>query len=66
MAMKLMKTGSIKQSLDWLQSSNYHMLAEVLSSCDLIKVINLMSDKCGQKEITKLEEDYEKELRMCG
>ena len=65
LAQRLFKTGSCKQSLDWVGQSDYEQLAHVMGECDLVSVIHLLSDKCGEKELEKLASDYEKDLKAC-
>lgn len=57
-----MKTGQIKQSLDWVQSNDYEMVSNVLGELDFIKQIFFFSDKCSINEVRKMEEDFNKDL----
>lgn len=65
-AVKILKTGSIRQSLDWVPNKDYSMLAAVFAECTFIKQISLMSDKCQEQDFNKLDADYEKDLAICA
>lgn len=58
LGVRLVKTGSVKQSIDWVTQVDVEMLSSVFSELDFVKQICLWSDKCGLNEISKLEEDF--------
>ena len=63
LGVRLVKVGSIKQSIDWVTLTDVEMLSNVFGELDFVKQICLWSDKCGVNEVAKLEEDYKTELR---
>ena len=38
-------------------------VSQIFAECDIIKQIVLFSDKCSLKEVEKMEEDFEKDLK---
>ena len=58
LGVRLVKVGSIKQSIDWVTLTDVEMLSNVFGELDFVKQICLWSDKCGVNEVAKLEEDY--------
>lgn len=65
-AVKILKTGSIRQSLDWVPNKDYAMLGAVFAECRFLKQISLMSDKCQEQDFNKLDADFEKDLAICA
>jgi hypothetical protein len=57
------KQDSIKTSLDFLSSQDYDSMAQIFETLDFITEIELYSEKCGKKELQKLEDDYAKDLK---
>ena len=58
----MVKQDSIKTSLDGLPSSDYDNMYEVFKILHFMTEIELYSDKCGKKEMQKLDDDYKKDL----
>ncbi len=57
-----MKTGSVKQSIDWLSSNEIEMASTVFSELNFVQSIILFSDKCSPAEIQKMESEFSLEL----
>lgn len=58
------KTGTIKQSIDWVTATDVDMVSTVLSEIDFIQQVHLWSDACLPLDVGKLEEEYNKDLLM--
>ena len=50
------KTGSIKQSIDWINQDDYEITNSVLAEINFIKVMVLTSEKINSQDSEKLEE----------
>ena len=52
----------IKNTIDFVQVGDFDQLNIVFSDCTFIRSFSLFSDKCGLKELEKLEEEFSKDL----
>lgn len=57
------KADLIRISLDFLQSNDYEAMSDVIGELDFITEISLFSDKCSGRELQKMNEDFNKELK---
>ena len=57
-----MKQGQIRTSIDWVSSNDYETVTNILGEINFIKEVILWSDKCGIKDLQKLESDYARDL----
>ena len=53
-----MKGGSIKGSIDWVQSNDLDMMGIVLAELDIVNEITLISDKLGPKDMEKMDVEF--------
>ena len=58
------KQDIIKMSLDFLASNDMEYCCFVFQYLDFLTEIELFSDKCGQREMIKLEEDFKKDIAL--
>jgi hypothetical protein len=56
------KQDIIKGSLDFLASNDYEYMGWIFETLDFLTEIELFSDKCGQRELLKLEDDFRKDI----
>jgi len=57
------KTDVIKTSVDWLNSNDYEMMQYVFAEVDMVNEIMVFSDKCTLRELQKLDDEFEKDLK---
>jgi hypothetical protein len=57
------KTDIIKASVDWLNSNDYEMMQNVFAEVDMVNEIMVFSDKCTLRELQKLEDEFDKDLK---
>ena len=58
-----MQSESLELSLDYIPTSSFEMASFVIGDLDMIAKIWFYSDKCGLREVTKLEEKFNEDLK---
>lgn len=56
------KSGQVKQSIDWLTQIDFEACMNVFSEIDFVEEMIIHSDKCSVRELAKLEDEFAKEL----
>lgn len=49
--------------MDWVDNTDLNMLSEVIGELNNISQFTLFSDRCGVKDIEKMDEEYAKDLK---
>lgn len=62
LAVRVVKQDVIKISLDFLASNDFEYIYWVFENIDFLTEIELYSDKCGIREMMKLEDDFKKDI----
>lgn len=57
------KGDQVKISIDYLQSNDFEIAANVLGGVDMVKDFYLFSDKCTAREVQKCQDEFAKDLK---